>query len=60
MNTTQKTTTPGFQSLEDLRPLVLAHGQLREAAALGLPLPPPSDEARSVQARRQGAVTEAP
>ena len=59
MNTTQKTTTPGFQSLEDLRALVRAHGELREAAALGLPLPPPSDDARSVQARRQGAPTEA-
>ncbi len=59
MNTTQKTTTPGFQSLEDLRALVRAHGELREAAGLGLPLPPP-DDARSVQARRQGAPTEAP
>lgn len=60
MNTTQKTASPRFQSLEDLRPLVLAYGELRDAAALGLPLPPPSDEARSVQAPRTGAVTEAP
>ena len=60
MNTTQKTTPPGFQSLADLRALVLAYGELREAAALGLPLPPTSDDARSVHARRQGAVTGAP
>lgn len=59
MNTTQKTTTPGFQSLEDLRALVLAHGALREAAGLGLRLPPPSD-AHPAQARRKDAPTEAP
>jgi hypothetical protein len=60
MNTAENKPVPGFQSLEDLRALVLAHGELREAAALGLPLPPPSDDARSVQPPRQGAVTEAP
>jgi hypothetical protein len=60
MKTAENKPAPGFQSLEDLRPLVLAHGELREAAALGLPLPPPSDDARSVQARRQGAPMEAP
>lgn len=59
MNTTQKTTTPGFQSLEDLRALVRAHGELREAAGLGLRLPPPSD-AYFAQARRKDAPTEAP
>ncbi len=58
MNTTQKTTPPGFQSLADLRALVLAHGELREAAALGLPLPPPSD-ANNAQAPRKDARTEA-
>lgn len=59
MNTTEKTTPPGFQSLADLRALVLAHGELREAAALGLPLPPPS-ATHDAQARRKDARTEAP
>lgn len=54
MNTTQKTTTPGFQSLADLRALVLALGELREAAALGLSLPPPSDTGNA-SPRRKGA-----
>ena len=58
MNTTQKTTTPGFQSLEDLRALVRAHGELREASGLGLRLPPPSD-AHVAQARREDAQKEA-
>ena len=60
MKTAENKPAARFQSLADLRPLVLAHGELREAAALGLPLPPPSDDARSVQARRQGVPTEAP
>ncbi len=57
MNAIKKQTSSGFRSLADLRPLVFALAQLREAAGLGLPLPPPSDDARSVQARRKGAVT---
>ncbi len=60
MKTAENKSASGFQSLEDLRALVLTHGELREAAGLGLPLPPPSDDARSVQAPRMGAVTEAP
>ena len=60
MKTAENKPAPGFQSFEDLRALVRAHGELREAAALGLPLPPPSDDARSVQARRRDAPTEAP
>ncbi len=57
MNTTKKHAASGFQSLEDIRPLVLAHGQLREAAGLGLRLPPSYDGARTAQTRRKGAVT---
>jgi hypothetical protein len=41
MNAIKKQTPSGFRSLADLRPLVLALAQLREAAGLGLPLPPP-------------------
>lgn len=58
MNTTQKTATPGFQNLADLRLLVLALGELREAAALGLQLLPPSDTGHALP-RRKGAPTEA-
>jgi hypothetical protein len=43
MKTAKNQPALGFQSLEDLRPVVLALGELREAAALGLGLPPPSD-----------------
>lgn len=56
MKTAENKPAPGFQSLEDLRALVRAHGELREAAGLGLRLPPPSD----AQARRKDAPTEAP
>jgi hypothetical protein len=59
MKTAENKPAPGFQSLEDLRALVRAHGELREAAGLGLRLPPPSD-AHFAQARRKDAPTEAP
>ncbi len=51
---TENKPAPGFQSLEDLRPVVLAYGELREAAALGLALPPSSDTGNALP-RRKGA-----
>ncbi|MBA3547653.1 MAG: hypothetical protein H0T76_14305 [Nannocystis sp.] len=56
MKTAENKSASGFQSLEDLRALVLAHGELREAAALGLSLPPPSDTGNALP-RRKGART---
>lgn len=58
MKTAENKPAAGFQSLEDLRALVLAHGELREAAALGLPLPPPS-ATHNAQAPCKDARTEA-
>ena len=54
MKTAENKPALGFQSLEDLRSVILAHGELREAAALGLGLPPPSETGNALP-RRKGA-----
>ncbi len=53
MKTAENKPASGFQSLEDLRALVRAHAELREAAALGLGLPP-ADTGNALP-RRKGA-----
>ncbi len=57
MKTAEKKPALGFQSLEDLRALVRAHAELREAAALGLGLPPAAPH--NVLPRREDTFTEA-
>ena len=57
MKTAENKPALGFQSLEDLRALVRAHAELREAAALGLGLPPA--DPHNVLPHREDAFTEA-